>query len=325
MYKQVESGLDFILRHFTATGFPRNISTKTTEGKQLEVNSKEEALARFKQADYLDCRISAYSKHDIKGDPNFIFIDIDSLDRKLIDSILHDRLESMKAHPTVLFTGNGYHIYVPIDSVCLDPYADFASCEDPNTEFLRFAEKYISRNKSDPNHYPSFKSCMVRVPGSINSKTNSKIQVIQEWDGNRPHIKLMLGSFYAHIRTMEEKRKKMMEIYSEYNGQNSQQKRRWIEENLLKTGLDDYRKNIVNLVLAPYLINVRKLPFEQATNIILQWLDLCRIERPLDFNARTLVDNALRSVKKSGYKPMSLSKLKQKNSMALEMLWEHLQ
>jgi Primase X len=324
IHEQVEAGLDFILRHFTAIGFPRRISTKTTENKQVEVNSRTEALARFKQANYFDCKINAYSKHDIEGDPNFIFVDIDSLDRKLIDSILQGRLKSMKAFPTVLFTGNGYHIYLPIDSVCLDQYEDFASCEDPNAEFLRFAEKYISRDRSDPNHYPSFGNCMVRIPGSINSKNGKQVEIIQSWDGNRPHIRLMMGSFYAHIRTIEMKQKEMMEIYSKYNGQNSEQKRRWIEENLLKTGLDDYRKNIVNLVLAPYLINIRKLPFEQASNIMLRWLELCRIKRPLDFNARTLVNNALKSVRKSGYKPMSLSKLKQKNGMILEMLWDDL-
>jgi hypothetical protein len=31
----------------------------------------------------------------------------------------------------------------------------------------------------------------------------------------------------------------------------------WIEK-LLETPIDDYRKNAVNLILAPYLINVKK-------------------------------------------------------------------
>ena len=81
---QVKTGLNFILIHFIAFAFPRTISTKTTEGRQILVNNKVEALARFKQANYLDCRINAYSKHDIKGDPNFIFIDIDSTNESLL-------------------------------------------------------------------------------------------------------------------------------------------------------------------------------------------------------------------------------------------------
>ena len=58
----VEQGLDFILEHFEFQYFiwPRTISTKTTQGRQILVYSKEEAFARFKQANFLDCRISAY-------------------------------------------------------------------------------------------------------------------------------------------------------------------------------------------------------------------------------------------------------------------------
>ena len=103
---EIKAGIDFILGHFATFAFPRTISTKTTEGKQIWVNNKAEALARFKQANYLDCRINAYSKHDIKGNPNFIFIDIDSTNQKLIDNILSTKFRSIEANPTVLFTGS---------------------------------------------------------------------------------------------------------------------------------------------------------------------------------------------------------------------------
>src|SRR5688572_16268650 len=56
----VERGLDYILGHFQEPLWPRTVSTKTTEGRQLLVNSREEVLARFAQANYMDCRISAY-------------------------------------------------------------------------------------------------------------------------------------------------------------------------------------------------------------------------------------------------------------------------
>jgi hypothetical protein len=43
----VKQGLDFILKHFEFQFFiwPRTISTKTTQGRQILVYDKEEALA----------------------------------------------------------------------------------------------------------------------------------------------------------------------------------------------------------------------------------------------------------------------------------------
>jgi Primase X len=41
----------------------------------------------------------------------------------------------------------------------------------------------------------------------------------------------------------------------------------WIEK-LLQTPIDDYRKNAVSLILVPYLINIRKLSYDDALNAI---------------------------------------------------------
>ena len=72
---QIRQGLNFILKHFAVMDFPRKISTNTTEGRQILVEDKPQALARFKQASYLDCRINAYTELD--DSPNFLFVDID--------------------------------------------------------------------------------------------------------------------------------------------------------------------------------------------------------------------------------------------------------
>ena len=51
-------------------------------------------------------------------------------------------------------------------------------------EFLRFAEDYLSNGKADKNNYPSFKSCQIRIPGSINSQIRvliSKNSSKMEW------------------------------------------------------------------------------------------------------------------------------------------------
>src|SRR5215207_2674486 len=57
----VKTGLADILSHFHEQDrWPRTISTKATEGRQVVVDTEEEALAWFKAANYFDCRISAY-------------------------------------------------------------------------------------------------------------------------------------------------------------------------------------------------------------------------------------------------------------------------
>ena len=83
---KISEGLDYLLSHFPGQEqepiWPRTISTRTTDKRQILVYSREEALARFKQASWLDCRISAYHSYtEYKGinrqAPNFIFIDLD--------------------------------------------------------------------------------------------------------------------------------------------------------------------------------------------------------------------------------------------------------
>jgi Primase X len=317
---EIKAGLDFILGHFAAFAFPRTISKKTTEGRQIWANNRAEALARFKQANYLDCRINAYSKHDIIGDPNFIFIDIDSTNKDLIDKILSTKFNSIQAIPTVLFTGSGYHIYQPIKSVCLDELENFSNYSEPSRQFLRFAEMYLSDKKYDPNHNPSFKSCMVRIPGTINRKNNCHVKIVQSWDGQRPDIRLLLGSFYAWILTEDKKQQdRIAESASKFYKFEKKSQIKWIED-ILKTGLDDGRKTITSLVLSPYLVNIRQLPFEESSDIIEDWLNNCKLQRKLDFNPKLLINAALTKAGKSDYKPMSLKKLKERNSAVYQML-----
>src|SRR5215204_2990489 len=78
----VRDGFEFLLTHFQGPLFPRTISTKKTEGRQILVFSREEVLARFRESNFLDCRINAYPDHTGFGGinrqaPSFIFIDLD--------------------------------------------------------------------------------------------------------------------------------------------------------------------------------------------------------------------------------------------------------
>ena len=73
----------------------------------------------------------------------------------------------LNGFPTVLFTGGGYHIYQPIEAVVLEDISDFNKFDNPSHKFLKFSEQYLTNHKADPLHSPAFKSCLLRVPGSI--------------------------------------------------------------------------------------------------------------------------------------------------------------
>jgi hypothetical protein len=56
LFYNLEQQFDFILNHFEAPIWPRTISTYATRNSQILVNSKEDAIAWFKAADYKDCK-----------------------------------------------------------------------------------------------------------------------------------------------------------------------------------------------------------------------------------------------------------------------------
>ena len=91
--------------------------------------------------------------------------------------------------PTVLWTGNGYHIYIALDTRPLELITDLVELsKETSKEFLRFAEITFTNNKRDSAHNPSFKSCLLRIPYTLNSKCidddnkDSEIKVIQRFD-----------------------------------------------------------------------------------------------------------------------------------------------
>jgi hypothetical protein len=78
----MEEGLGYLITHFNEPIWPRRISTRTTENSTIPVYSRDEAFARFKQANLLDCKICAYpfyvEWHGLnRQSPDIIFIDLD--------------------------------------------------------------------------------------------------------------------------------------------------------------------------------------------------------------------------------------------------------
>ena len=303
----------------------------------------------FEQSDFLDCRINNFpSFTNYKGiqryPPDSIFIDLDRgnfKDDKSFENALSKTLKNIKAklngHPTVNNSGNGYHIILPIECPVLEQIEQFQKYKDNfflSQEFLRFAEDSLSNDKADTGHFPSFKSCQVRVPGSINGKCldnrnkrllgNIKVKILQEW--NRVRVPIT-REFIENFRTYLEQKVMDKEQENENNNTNQHQKYSniknqsigWLEK-LLNTPLSDFRKNAINLILAPYLVNIKKLSYQESFNILIEWLKRCDSIRKLDFNPISLAKYALHIATQKKIPPMKLETLKNRNSEIYQIL-----
>jgi hypothetical protein len=127
-----------------------------------------------------------------------LFIDLDYSDftsKKSLQIALNKILKNIKkldnnnAPPTVFWSGNGYHIIIPVYCPTeLEHIQEFQEFDNPSERFLRFAKDILSNNRADKSNNPSFRSCLLRIPNSFNSKClakgksleNSKVKIIQE-------------------------------------------------------------------------------------------------------------------------------------------------
>lgn len=353
----VEAGLGFLLGHFQEPRWPRTISTRTTEGRQIKVMNREEALARFKQAKLLDCRINAYPHREdwaielLGQAPNFIFIDEDKSNfstEQALDMTLRRTLKNIKqkldnnTQPTVLWSGGGYNILQPVEAFVLGQESLFTDLvKYPDTEFLRFAERYLSNNKSDPAHNPSIKSCMLRVPGSYNSKLvnfdargegisspppGTQVRILQRWNGIKPSIRPLLPEFYIYltdakikeIRRCRKAEKSRVKLSCSYILDSADKTPIYWIETLLQTPIPNHRKYATWRILAPYLINIRKLSYEDSFNTIKEWLVKCSSKKRLNFNAKTRIQQSIDRV--GNFRPISLDHLKLENKYLYDLI-----
>ena len=214
---EIEQGIKFILSHFNEPIYPRRIFTPIE--KQITVYSFEDIVKKFIEARFEDCRISAYPYYGQKQHwylgyqrPDLLFVDLDRNQFKntvTLDRALKKTLENIKnklccydAVPTVLESGSGgYHVIQPLKATDLKKEDYFTKwSKEPNKDFIRFLEPLLSP-KADPSHYHniSMNNCLLRVPGSINSKTKIEIKVKQRWNGIRPDIKYVYANFLAYL------------------------------------------------------------------------------------------------------------------------------
>ncbi len=338
----IEKNIHFILAHFKgqeySTHFLRTIMTHKTS-VQVMVYSMEEMMKHFEESNYVDCRINGYPFHDKRDKntklyPSFIFIDLDLSvfekykdPKQKLDQILKQTLKNIKdeidGHPTVLWTGGGYHIYQPIDLSIhkdshkftlesIDEFRDFIPIirTDLTTDFIRFAAKYLTNGKGDPKHNPSIFSCLIRIPGTINSKYGQEVKIIQKWDSKEADAIPLLRPFWDHLIQMkielDETRRNTPNKVPIIGSENI----KWIE-NLLQTPIPDHRYFCVWHILIPYLKNIKGLSENEVISIITEWLDKCNKTNKIMWKYPQRIKDQLRYDK--GFPPISFENLKSEN------------
>lgn len=333
-----DNSCEFILSHFKGQEFiyPRSIMTSKTNG-QVIVENKEEMFRHFTSALNIDCRINGYPHYtDIDWNPpspTFIFIDLDlslcsvcKYPIRKLDYILDQTLKKIKeeinGHPSVLWTGGGYHIYQPIKIVTDDgrkqPLKDFKQIvnytpyirNDLTTEFIRFAEKYFTNSKGDPKHNPSVNSCLIRIPETINSKSNETVKIVQPWNGIEVIANSTILPFIEYLKQLKYEFEKSNERKNKVNFNEHKSKINWIEK-LLATPIGDQRYYCLWHILIPYPYNIKKLSKHDVVDIITQWLNECNKIETVKWRYPERIEEQLGYDK--GYPPISLENLKKEN------------
>lgn len=232
----IEHGLEFVNRHILLIG-PKAISTYITHDGQIKYNTSgrflttEETLARYKQANYIDCRISGYPIYhppDRTDIPCSLFMaDIDQKDFKTSEDFEScskrtlqnfDRL--LGCSPTQIWSGGGYHFIQPIDGIVFESVKEFGKFRQPSRRFMHFLEWLVTNGMADYNHWNtvSFRNLMLRIPGSYNGKyilfdgannilnipPKSQVHIIKEWDGKAltPSGQL-ITEYYVWLQSQE--------------------------------------------------------------------------------------------------------------------------
>jgi hypothetical protein len=286
-------------------------------------SNKYLAIELFEESDWIDARVDTFPYLDGLENkwwkpqpvPDFLFIDVDratlgnnTLLKKALAVTLRNIAKELgpSVCPSVIASGNGLHVLLPLDvPLPLENVTELARIDQqPSAKFLRYLEWRLSRGKADPNHLPSLKSCMLRVPGSYNSKCISSgrqethVRILQEWNGIRPRpSRRLMYDFRAflvneRIKAIRAFQKRVKA--TQQRGSNGLPSTIFWIERLLETPIEDYRKGAIALILVPYLCNVKKLPVDEVYQIVIEWLECCDTLRRLDFRPKRRVTDAIK-------------------------------
>jgi len=214
----------------------------------------------------------------------------------------------------VWHSGNvGYHIHMFFEIKNLEEIQNYQPEEIQNyiiEHFKKIAEdlnKTTSRIQIETKQL-SFNE-WIRLEGSINPKSGKRKLCLIDGKLTFPES-IELNEFVIDKNEIERKREEIRKQYEKVKNVNHFGGKTiwWIEE-LLQTPLSDGRERVVNLILAPYLVNYKNYDFETAKTIILNWLNESNKLRPLKSKLKeSYVIYQLKYAKEKGLKPLSLQR-----------------
>lgn len=372
----LSKSVDFILSHFEEPLFPRKLKTSTSNG-EFQVYTKQEVIESCEIANSKDCWINAYPECIDRTKmwdhtPNLIFIDLDlSLflkyrsPKRILNRTLNNTLQkitkffnnkhldfiidtpngvSKMVQPTVLWTGNGYHIYLPVMPAPLNQNESIYKDKFPNLfseygkynglsvaeAFLKFVQLFFTSNQIRTEKNITFNSYFVPIPNTLNANylsrglryEDSVINIIAEWNGYRPPLKVLAKDFdkwvdQEEVNQKRKNRRKALLKDSINVVPISHTNIDWIEK-VLKMPLKDHRQYCLFRIFVPYLLNIKQLPESAVYRILLNWINLCNKEKQINFDAKTKIENILKNIK--DHRPISTSKLKYENNSLYLML-----
>lgn len=220
--EKVREGIKCILSHFKEPIFPRTIrSINTTyHGSQFKVVYDEKQMFRtYEQSKFIDCRVSIYpslyatKEYSNDKDVNVQLADLISFDLyksifmresaqiKALYAILQGFKKFLAARPTILCSGNAFHIYQPIGLHPTERIEEFRNCIINGYPALGL---FLRLSKLDPCHVQQpYNPSMLLIPGTLSSnceegEERQEITIIQRWDGHRPKIDSVLIDLHQY-------------------------------------------------------------------------------------------------------------------------------
>jgi hypothetical protein len=348
---EVKEGLVYILNH-TDGLWPRMVSTYTTRGAQRLVKNFAEAMAWFKAANFLDCRISAYpnyTKDYINRTgiaPTVLLVDIDKEHFKTIEEFESASARTysnfyniLGVRPTQLATGGGNHFIIRQQVDVFEKSDRFRKFDQPSRRFMQFEERLLTDGKGDESHWKSvsFNNCMLRIPCSLNADYvqfddgdkiinipyDSRVRIEKYWDGTTPVVGRLLAMQYYNYLQFENindrfrQRSYQNKVYGHAVSCINLHDYDYIDR-LFNKPIDNFRKYCIWRVFVPYFINVKRLQVVEAYDRIKSWLDRCNAISRLHFNPRWKIDYALKHV--GTFYPIRQDRLKDANRLFYERL-----
>jgi hypothetical protein len=153
---------------------------------------------------------------------------------------------------------------------------------------------------------------MLRIPHTLNSKyasKNSEVQIIQSFDTNTiPKLNAaLLHEYRLYLADLDineklrilKSRKVQNPKYKDGYFNDIPREYEWIENSLLRTPVVDHRKCSLDLLLAPFLINIKKCNYTESYSTMINWIMSCNDVVTLRPNVKYFEERVRYAIKNS--------------------------